>query len=78
MPGLLMRQLQEIRATGVAYDLEESQAGVFCVAAPIFRGADVVAAVSVTRVNGKGLAPTDASETCAAAKQVGFWLDDGA
>jgi DNA-binding IclR family transcriptional regulator len=78
MPGLLLRQLEEVRRTGVAYDLEESQAGVFCAASPIICGREVVAAVSVTRFGTRGLAATDAQETSAAADELASWLEDGA
>lgn len=48
-PGALGRALASIRATGTAYDREESTVGVSCVAAPVF-GADglIRAALSVT------------------------------
>jgi DNA-binding IclR family transcriptional regulator len=45
-PGLLAGQLDEIVAGGVAYEFEESAAGIVCVAAPIVAG-PIVAAVSV-------------------------------
>lgn len=48
-PELLRRELADIRRSRVAYDLEESQPGLFCVAAPIFaRTGRVVGALSVT------------------------------
>jgi IclR family transcriptional regulator, acetate operon repressor len=45
----LCAELRSIRKTNVAYDLEESSDGLFCVAAPVFgsRG-EVISAVSVT------------------------------
>jgi DNA-binding IclR family transcriptional regulator len=48
-PGALTRELQEIRASGTAYDREESHVGISCVAAPVF-GADrrIRAGLSVT------------------------------
>lgn len=48
-PGALTRELAEIRATGTAYDREESHVGISCVAAPVF-GADrrIRAGLSVT------------------------------
>lgn len=48
-PGLLRRELAEIRRRGVAFEHEESTVGVTCVAAPVL-GADgmAVAAVSIT------------------------------
>jgi DNA-binding IclR family transcriptional regulator len=73
-PHLLQRQLAEVRTTGTAYDAEESQPGVFCVAAPVFQGRQVVAAVSVTRVNALGLAPGDPAEVRQAARKIAEWL----
>jgi DNA-binding IclR family transcriptional regulator len=78
MPSQLLRQLEEIRASGVAYDIEESQAGIYCVAAPVFRDGRAVAAVSVTRVGSRGLTTSDATEARAAAKRIAEWIDDSA
>lgn len=49
MPGLLDRELAQIRETGVAYEREESSLGLACAASPIF-GPDgrAVAAISIT------------------------------
>ncbi|MGB3698914.1 MAG: IclR family transcriptional regulator [Gordonia sp. (in: high G+C Gram-positive bacteria)] len=49
-PGLLARQLDAIRETGIAFEYEESAPGIGCVAAPILDVGDnsVVAAISVT------------------------------
>lgn len=48
-PDALRRELVTVRQARVAYDLEESQLGLFCVAAPIFaRTGRVVGALSVT------------------------------
>lgn len=46
-PGQLIAQLRETRETGVAYDREESQLGINCVAAPIHADGEVIAALSV-------------------------------
>ncbi|TDD61667.1 IclR family transcriptional regulator [Kribbella antibiotica] len=47
-PGALTRQLVQVVETGVAYEFEESQVGLVCVAGPIrSHGSRVVAAVSV-------------------------------
>jgi DNA-binding IclR family transcriptional regulator len=47
-PGLLVAQLEQVRATGVAYEFEESTVGLVCVGAPVFGPeGEVVAAVSV-------------------------------
>jgi DNA-binding IclR family transcriptional regulator len=45
---VLERDLERIRATGVAIDHEEARLGVRCVAAPIFVGSAAVAALSVS------------------------------
>lgn len=48
-PAALRRELAAVRRQHVAYDLEESQLGLFCVAAPILSPRkEAVAAVSVT------------------------------
>jgi DNA-binding IclR family transcriptional regulator len=48
-PGLLERELQRVRETGVAEELEESTIGIVCVASPVFDGrGSAVAAVSIT------------------------------
>ena len=48
-PGLLRNELRRVVREGVAFEYEESAAGIVCVAAPV-RGADdqAIAAVSVT------------------------------
>jgi DNA-binding IclR family transcriptional regulator len=74
LPRLIAGQLDEIRATGLARDLEESQPGVFCLAAPIFRQGVVVAAVSVTRVGSAGFVRSDENEVRLAAKRIEEWL----
>jgi DNA-binding IclR family transcriptional regulator len=49
MPGLLQRELADIRRTGVAFEREESATGIACVACPVLDPAGTaVAAVSVT------------------------------
>jgi len=48
-PAMLRAELARIRESRVAYDVEESRLGLFCVAAPVFgRAGAVVAAISVT------------------------------
>lgn len=48
-PGLLARELDTIRQAGVAYDHEESGAGIVCVASPVLGvGGDVLGALSVS------------------------------
>lgn len=47
--GTLLRQLSRVVESGVAYEREESTAGLLCVAAPVFDGAHrVIAAISVS------------------------------
>lgn len=47
-PGVLARQLQQVRRTGVAFEAEESRVGLCCVAAPVLlEDGTAVAAVSV-------------------------------
>ncbi len=48
-PGLLRRQLAQVAETGVAFEHEESAAGINCVAAPVFGpGDELLAAISIT------------------------------
>ena len=48
-PHVLRRELANVREKKVAYDVEESQPGLFCVAAPVFsRRGRLVGAISVT------------------------------
>ena len=74
-PAMLARQLQQIKLVGLAYDLEESQAGVFCVAAPVFRRGTAVAAVSVTRVGSSSTLRADEGEVRRAAREIEAWID---
>jgi DNA-binding IclR family transcriptional regulator len=48
-PGVLRTALKEIRRDGIAYDREESAAGLMCAAAPVFEGhaREVAAAISI-------------------------------
>ena len=47
-PGILARQLEQVRLTGVAFEFEESRTGLVCVGAPILDlDGEAVAAVSV-------------------------------
>jgi IclR family transcriptional regulator, acetate operon repressor len=45
---VLRKELAAVRERKVAYDIEESRIGLFCVAAPIFAHRNVVGAISVT------------------------------
>ena len=74
LPRLLMNQLAEIRSRGVSFDMQESQPGVLCAAAPIFRDGEVIAAVSLSRVNVRALAPTDVVAIQRAARNIEQWI----
>ena len=70
-PGLLRRQLEQVRATGVAYEYEESATGIVCIAAPVLDQDDVpVAAISVTGPVTRF--PPDAHATAAKAAAAGI------
>lgn len=49
-PDALRRELEIVRAERVAYDVEESRLGLFCVSAPVFAGPGgaIAGAISVT------------------------------
>ncbi|SFQ58630.1 DNA-binding transcriptional regulator, IclR family [Amycolatopsis arida] len=48
-PGLLRRQLEKVRAEGIAYEREESGVGVVCAASPLLDpGGRAVAAISIS------------------------------
>jgi IclR family acetate operon transcriptional repressor len=49
-PRELRKELARVRAERVAYDVEESRLGLFCVSAPVFtgQGGPVAGAISVT------------------------------
>ena len=56
-PDAFRRELEQVRRVHVAFDLEESRPGLFCVAAPIFARHDrVVGALSVTGATSQGQA----------------------
>ncbi len=74
-PGILANQLQQTRRSGLAYDFEEAQPGVFCVAAPVFSGSHPVAAVSVTRFGSVATSRADADAVRHAARQISAWVD---
>jgi DNA-binding IclR family transcriptional regulator len=69
LPRLLLDQLVEIRTQGVAYDYEEAQSGMFCVAAPVLRAGRSVAAVSLTRLGSAQMA-TDRGYAMRAARRI--------
>lgn len=74
-PRMLQNQLLDIRRKGVSHDLEESQQGVFCVAAPVFRSSELVAAVSVTRVSGTPTTASDEAAVRRAARDICAWVN---
>jgi DNA-binding IclR family transcriptional regulator len=47
-PGLLRAQLKTVLETGAAFEYEESQLGINCVAAPVFERDELIAAISIT------------------------------
>lgn len=73
-PRIILNQLNEIRRSGVAYDFEEIQPGVSCVAAPVFRSGTAIAAVSVTRVGSRTVNPGDAAAVRRAATEIARWV----
>lgn len=74
-PRIILKQLNEIRRVGVAYDFEEVQPGVFCVAAPVFRSGKAIAAVSVTRVGGAVTTRGDDAAVRRAANEITRWVE---
>jgi IclR family transcriptional regulator, acetate operon repressor len=74
-PGLLRRELGRIRATGLAYESEESGPGVGCVGSPIL-GADgrPVAAMSISgwsgRLNLRRVAPAVRTAALAMSREI--------
>jgi DNA-binding IclR family transcriptional regulator len=75
-PRLVLSQLEKVRRSGVAYDHEEIQPGVHCVAAPVICSGKAIAAVSVTRVGGKPTTEADTSAVRRAAVEIAYWVDD--
>jgi DNA-binding IclR family transcriptional regulator len=74
-PRIILNQLAEIRRSGVAYDFEEIQPGVSCVAAPVFRSGKAIAAVSVTRVGSSAHNPGDTAAVRRAATEITRWVE---
>jgi IclR family acetate operon transcriptional repressor len=74
-PGRLLRELQEVRATGLAYEREESQIGVICVASPIIFDDVAIAAVSISgwtsRFESKRISAAVKSTAMAISEKVG-------
>ncbi len=74
-PRMLANQLADIRRHGIAYDYEEVQAGVFCVAAPVFRAGKAIASVSLTRVGSNATTSGDAAAVRRAATEITRWVE---
>jgi len=47
-PGRLLRQVEQVRTDGLAFDREESALGLTCIAAPLLDGGEAWAAVSLS------------------------------
>ncbi len=76
-PRRLRHELASVREQKVAYDVEESELGLFCVAAPIFAYRNVlVGAISVTGATAlsqaQRFAPTVRSTAMALSRAMGF------
>ena len=76
VPSVLKKQLARAAHAGVAYEREESDLGVTCVASPISRfGEQVVAAISVTgpvsRLDPERYGPTVRLAALALSRQLG-------
>lgn len=77
-PDVLRKELSDIRHSRVAYDLEESRPGLFCVAAPIFaRNGRVVGALSVTGATTHSQARSFAGVVLASAQALSHALGAG-
>ena len=46
--NVLLAELDKIKSTGIAYDNEELELGLVCIAAPLYHGSDCVGAISVS------------------------------
>ena len=75
-PALLAGQIMEIRATGVAYEFEESRLGVMCAAVPVCRAGAAVAAVSLATAENQRSAIDHADVLHEAAQRIQDLLDD--
>lgn len=74
-PEALRRELAAVRSSRVAYDFEESQLGLFCVAAPIFaRAGRVVGAISVTGATSRSQARSFSGVVLASAQALSHAL----
>lgn len=75
-PGLLDRQLRAIAGTGIAYDHEESRAGLVCAASPVVAGdGTVTGSLSVSgwsgRLNVRRMAPAVRTAALATSRDLG-------
>jgi IclR family KDG regulon transcriptional repressor len=78
-PGLFVRELEQVRRRGFAFDSEEAQVGMTCIAAPILvNGRDPVAALSISGSVGRFDPRRYARQLCAVAGQVARDLEAGA
>ena len=70
-PMALRGELEEVRRKRVAYDLEESHEGLFCVAAPILAATGrVLGSISVTGASSKSQAQSFADAVAASAQAI--------
>lgn len=75
-PAGLTRELARVRAARVAFDVEESQPGLFCVAAPVLdRRGQAIAAISVTGATALSQAERFAPTVIATASALSRGLD---
>lgn len=74
-PGVLIKQLADVRRTGLAWEREEAAPGGACLAAPILVGGRVVAALSVSmpvdRFRPEQLGPAVITASLALARTLG-------
>ena len=78
-PGVLRRELADIRKSRIAYDIEESRPDLFCVASPIFtRQNRVIGAISVTGATSQSQAQSVAGVVLASAQALSRALGAGA
>lgn len=78
-PGLFVRELEQVRRRGFAFDREEAQIGVTCIAAPILgNGRAAVAALSISGPVGRFDPRRYTRQLCLVAAQVARRLAAGA
>lgn len=74
-PGLLAQELERVRASAVAFDLEESRAGLVCAASPVFDARGPCAGLSVsgwsTRMKLDRIAPAVRTAALTITRQLG-------